>query len=53
MASIAEAAVDHDLDPEETENHFFELTEYLRFACLNLFADRLLESKPEGDSDLS
>jgi hypothetical protein len=53
MASIAEAAVDHDLDPEETENHFFELTEYLRFACLNLFADRLLESKSEGDSDLS
>jgi uncharacterized protein YgfB (UPF0149 family) len=53
MAEIAEAKVDHDLDPEETENHFFELTEYLRFACLNLFADRLIESKSEGDPDPS
>jgi uncharacterized protein YgfB (UPF0149 family) len=49
MAAIAEATVDAEIDPEETENHFFELIEFLRFACLNLFADRLIESKPEGD----
>ena len=53
MAAIAEADADPDLDPEETENHFFELTEYLRFACLNLFADRLIESTPEGDPGVS
>ena len=53
MAEIAEATTDAELEPEEAENHFFELTEYLRFACLNLFADRLLESTSEGDSDPS
>lgn len=53
MAEIAEATVDAELESEEAENNFFELTEYLRFACLNLFADRLIESKPEADSDLS
>jgi hypothetical protein len=53
MADIAEATVDAELDPEETENHFFELIEYLRFACLNLFADRLLEPKSEADPDPS
>ncbi len=53
MTAIAEATVDDDLDPEDTENHFFELTEYWRFACLNLFADRLIESNSEGDPDPS
>ena len=53
MTEIVEATVDDELDPEEAENHFFELTEYLRFACLNLFADRLLESKSEADPDSS
>ena len=53
MAAIAAATIDDGLDPEETENHFFELTEYLRFACLNLFADRQLESKSEGDPNSS
>jgi uncharacterized protein YgfB (UPF0149 family) len=53
MAAIAEATDDAELDPEETESHLFELTEYLRFACLNLFADRLLEPKVEADPDIS
>ena len=53
MAAIAEATVDAELDPEETENHLFELTEYLRFACLNQFADRLIESESERDADIS
>ena len=37
VAAIAEATVDAESDPDESENHIFELTEYLRFATLNLF----------------
>ena len=47
MAAIANA--DHEGDgeeqEEEAESHFFELVEYLRFATLNLFMNRLLEQQ--------
>ncbi len=39
VAAIAEATVDAERDPDEAENHFFELTEYLRLATLNLFVN--------------
>ena len=39
IAAIAEATVDAERDPDEAENHFFELTEYLRLATLNLFVN--------------
>jgi uncharacterized protein YgfB (UPF0149 family) len=41
IASAAVDAVDDDVEPdeEESENHYFDLTEYLRFATLNLFMD--------------
>jgi uncharacterized protein YgfB (UPF0149 family) len=46
VAAIADASFeeddDEDGDPEDAENYFFELTEYLRFASLNLFMDRLI-----------
>lgn len=41
IAAIGEVAVDDEADEEESENHFFELAEYLRFATLNLFANQL------------
>jgi uncharacterized protein YgfB (UPF0149 family) len=41
IAAIVEAAVDAEADEEESENQFFELSEYLRFATLNLFANQL------------
>ena len=45
IAAIADA--DHEGssedDTEEAESHFFELTEYLRFACMNLFMNQVIE----------
>ena len=41
MTAISAAGVDAEMDEEEAENHYFEITEYLRFATLNLFMDRL------------
>jgi uncharacterized protein YgfB (UPF0149 family) len=41
MAAIAETAADEDADEEESENSYFELVEYLRFATLNIFSDSL------------
>ena len=41
VAAIAEGSVDDETDPEESENHFFELTEYLRLATLNLFINAI------------
>lgn len=36
VAAMAEAAVDDEADPEDSEGDFFELTEYLRFAVINM-----------------
>lgn len=43
IAAIAEAGVDAESDEEESESHFFELSEYLRFATLNLFTNQISE----------
>ncbi len=43
VAAIAQAGHDEDADEEDSEGDYFELTEYLRFACLNLFMNRLAE----------
>lgn len=53
MAAIAEAAVDADMEPEEAESHYFEISEYLRIATLNLFMDQLDEGSidREGEQD--
>ena len=53
LAAIAEAGVDPEADEEESEGSLAEIVEYLRFAVLNLFMDRLAEqdeaAPPERD----
>lgn len=39
MAAIADLDPDPDEDENEAEGSYFELTEYLRFSCLNLFME--------------
>jgi yecA family protein len=51
IAAIAEAAVDAEADDEESESHYYEISEYLRFATLNLFMNRLAEGLAEGLAD--
>jgi uncharacterized protein YgfB (UPF0149 family) len=52
ISAIADADADDEIDDddeeaeEEAENQFFELTDYLRFATLNMFMDRLAGSAP-------
>lgn len=41
IAAISEATIDAEADDEESEKYLFEVSEYLRFAILNLFASRL------------
>jgi len=48
VAAIAEATVDAESDADESENHFFELTEYLRFATLNLFMNAIENADDPG-----
>ncbi len=50
MAEVAVDAEDTAIEPdeEESENHFFELTEYLRFATLNLFMELLDKEETAG-----
>jgi uncharacterized protein YgfB (UPF0149 family) len=50
VAAIAEADVDAEMDEDEAENHYFEVTEYLRFATLNLFMDQLERSEAEEEA---
>ncbi len=50
IAAIAEAGHDSaeaEDDDEEAESHLFELTEYLRFACLNLFMNRVMDAEAQ------
>ena len=49
IAAIAEASVDAEADEEESERHFFEVSEYLRFATLNLFAGRIEALESSAD----
>lgn len=39
FAAIAEASVDDDAEEEESEGSYLELSEYVRFAALNVFMD--------------
>jgi hypothetical protein len=48
VAAIANAGHDEEADEDDAEGDFFELTEYLRFACLNLFMSRLQELEDSG-----
>ncbi len=54
IAAIAQAdpdvndEEDSDEDSEEAESHFFELTEYLRFACMNLFMNQVIDDGEGG-----
>ena len=41
IAAMAEAAVDAEAEVEESESSFFEISEYLRFATLDLFMSHL------------
>jgi len=50
VAAIAEADVDAEMDEDEGENHYFEVTEYLRFATLSLFMDQLERSEAEEEA---
>lgn len=50
MAAIAQAGHDEDADEEDAEGDYFELTEYLRFASLNLFMNRLAELEDADDA---
>ena len=43
IAAIVEAGVDDEVEQEESESDLFELTEYLRFATLNLFMEHLAD----------
>ncbi len=47
VSAIAEAELDLEEDEEASESDLFELTEYLRFATLNLYLDAL---SSKGDS---
>ena len=47
IAAIAEATVDAEADEEESESHLFEVSEYLRFATLNLFMGRQDANEPD------
>lgn len=39
FAAIAEASVDQDADENESEASYFEVVEYVRFGCLNVYLD--------------
>ena len=50
VTAIAEATVDAEIDAEESENQFFELTEYLRFAARSLFMDAMADDRDATDA---
>ncbi|MFB3079323.1 MAG: UPF0149 family protein [Lysobacterales bacterium] len=48
IAAIAEAGYDDEGDEEEAEHSYFDITEYLRFATLNLYLDNAERAGTEG-----
>jgi len=48
IAAIADVGFNDEGDAEEAEHSFFEITEYLRFATLNLFLDNEARAESEG-----
>lgn len=51
IAAIAEADNDDEATEEESEDSYFEIVEYLRFAVLNVFMDTLAISELEAPGD--
>jgi len=53
LAAIAEADVDDLVEDEESETAYAELTEYIRFAALNAYADRVIDraETPDGNGE--
>ena len=51
FAAIAQAAVDDDQDPEDAEQDYAEIVEYLRFAALNVVMDSLARREEDGGSE--
>ena len=51
LAAIAEADTDDIGEDEESERAYAELTEYIRFAALNAYADRVLGVAVENTTD--
>lgn len=41
IAAISDAVLDQDPDEEEAENNYFEIAEYLRFAVINLYLEKV------------
>ena len=48
IAAIAAVGFNDEGDAEEAEHSFFEITEYLRFATINLFLDNEARAESEG-----
>ena len=51
LAAIAEADTDDIEEDEDSERAYAELTEYIRFAALNAYADKVLGSAGENTRD--
>lgn len=51
LAAIAEADTDDIAEDEESEKSYAELSEYIRFAALNAYADRVLSIAPDFPTD--
>jgi len=51
LAAIAEADTDDIEEDEDSERAYAELTEYIRFAALNAYADRLVGVAAENTAD--
>jgi uncharacterized protein YgfB (UPF0149 family) len=47
IAAMAQARLDEDLEEEEAERSLFDISEYLRFATLNLFLDSQARSEED------
>ena len=48
IAQIAQAGVDSEAEEEESEESYFELVEYLRFASMNLYLDAQGQAEASG-----
>ena len=51
LAAIADADLEDLAEDEESERSYAELTEYIRFAAINAFADSALRELADGPAD--
>ena len=47
VAAISDAGFDDETDEQEAESNYFEITEYLRFAVLNVYLDAVEQGQSE------